>query len=270
MAMGGIPWEQAWGLMFLTSWTINEGLILFASMNQSYFTVSNTGWISWLGDEQARLSPGYPLVLNILANIDMGLAIIALTVHAVILNGALRVVYQFWRLSLTPPATALSLPSGQYSTSVSAGRITVTSIVTVAPVILSIFILRRLRVRSASIFILPLFTTDLMFANLSSNTIAFGDHFSRSPSAGYVFIWSTLSMLALLLAIQHFGRRFGAIGRNLLITYPDSAEGGVKVDVVACFSLVFFVVTVLASLLWYGLIYDSTGTSNPSWTGVFG
>lgn len=33
LAMGGIPWEQAWGLMFLTSWTVNEGLMMFASID---------------------------------------------------------------------------------------------------------------------------------------------------------------------------------------------------------------------------------------------
>jgi hypothetical protein len=34
LAMTGIRWEQAWGMMFLSSWIINESLIIFAAMNQ--------------------------------------------------------------------------------------------------------------------------------------------------------------------------------------------------------------------------------------------
>ncbi|KAG4430217.1 hypothetical protein IFR05_014303 [Cadophora sp. M221] len=225
MGMGGIPWEQAWGLMFLTSWTINEGLTVFASMNQSYFTVSNTGRISWPGDEQAKLSPGYPLVRNMLAKVNMGLATIALTVHTVILNGALRVVYRTWRLSLTPQAKIRSLPGWQYSTTISPGYVSVISIAMVAYVILSVFIFRRLRVRTASIFILPLFTTYLMLASASLNAITYGNYFTSSKSAEYVYIWSTVSMLAFLLVIQYFGRRFNSLGHNLLITYSDGADG---------------------------------------------
>ncbi|KAH7327363.1 hypothetical protein BKA65DRAFT_481074 [Rhexocercosporidium sp. MPI-PUGE-AT-0058] len=270
MAMGGVPWEKAWGLMFLTSWSANEGLMIFASMKQSFFTVSNTGRISWPGYEQARLSPGYSLVRNKLGNINMGLATIALTVHTVILNGALRVVYRTWRLSLTPKAKVRSLPGWQYSTTISAGYVSVISIAVIAYVTVSLFVFRRLRMRTASIFILPLFTTYLMLVSAFLNVVAYGNYFTSSKSAEYVYIWSTVSMLAFLMIIQYFGRRFNSLGHNLLITYIDGAEGGVKVDVLACFSLIFFLVTVLACLLWYGFIYDSTGTSNPSWTGVFG
>jgi hypothetical protein len=42
------------------------------------------------------------------------------------------------------------------------------------------------------------------------------------------------------------------------------------VDDGAWFSLVLFLMTLVVCVLWYGFIYDSTGTINPSWTDVFG
>ncbi|KAL2061411.1 hypothetical protein VTL71DRAFT_7684 [Oculimacula yallundae] len=270
LAMSGIPWEQAWGLMFLTSWTITEGLMIFASMNQSFFTISDNGRISWPGHEQAIQSPGYIPLRNILVKLNIGLATVALTVHTVLLNGALRVVYRTWRLSLTLQATTRSLPGWQYSTTVSASYVSVISITVVPYVIFSLFIFRRLRLRMSSIYVLPLFTTYLMLVSASLNIITYGNYFTSSRSAEYVYIWSTVSMLVVLQIIQYFGRRFRSLGHNLLITYEDGLESGAKVDVVACFSLVFFLVTVVPSLLWYGFIYEPAGTSNPSWTGVFG
>ena len=90
LAIGGTPREQAWGMMLLTSWTANEGLMTFASMNQSFFTISDSGRISWSGYEQATLSPSFLVSRNRLADLNMSLAIVALTLHALILEGALR------------------------------------------------------------------------------------------------------------------------------------------------------------------------------------
>ncbi|PVH89500.1 hypothetical protein DL98DRAFT_102290 [Cadophora sp. DSE1049] len=278
LAMGGIPWEQAWGLMFLTSWTVNEGLMIFASVYQSFFTISNTGRISWPGYEQARLSPSFAVVWNVLAKINISLAIIALTVHTVVLNGALRVVYRTWKLPQTPQAKLHTLPNGQqYPTTTSASYVSVISIAMVAYVSLSIAFSRRMRLQVTSIFFLLFFTTFLMLFNTSTNTVMFAWHVLNAGSYGdnlrssvYVYLSSTTLMLAFLLFIQCFGQRFKAVGCNLLITYSDEAEDGMKVDVVACFALVFFLVTILACLLWYGFVYDSTGTSSPTWTGIFG
>lgn len=200
----------------------------------------------------------------------MGLATIALTVHTVTLNGAPRVVYRTWRLSSTPQATIRSLPGWQYSTTVLASYVSLISIAMITYVALVYFGCRRMRLRITTIFILPIFTTYLMLTNMSLNAVAYGALFTSSKSAEYVYIWSTVSILAFLLIIQYFERRFNSLGTGLLITHPDIADGGVKVDLAACFSLVLFLVTVLACLLWFGFIYDSTGTSNPSWIGVFG
>ncbi|KAH7400133.1 hypothetical protein BKA64DRAFT_707818 [Cadophora sp. MPI-SDFR-AT-0126] len=278
LAMGGILWEQAWGLMFLTSWTINEGLMIFASMNQSFFTISNTGRISWPGYEQARLSPDLTVIRNVLAKVDISLATIALTVHTVILNGALRIVYRTLRSRTIPQAELQIQPDGQqYPTTTSASYVSIISTATVACISLSIAVSRRMRLQITGIVYLLFFTTFIMLFNTSTNTImfawqvlnaaAYGD---RLRSSIYVYILSTTSMIASMLFTQYLGRRFEALGNSLLITRSERTEDGVKVDVVACFAFVFFLATILTCLLWYGFIYDSSGTSSPSWTGVFG
>jgi hypothetical protein len=35
-------------------------------------------------------------------------------------------------------------------------------------------------------------------------------------------------------------------------------------------ALMVFIVTILSSVLWYGLKYDSAGTFKPDWTNKFG
>ena len=52
MSMRGVPWEQAWGMMFLTSWIINESLTIYAATHHTFFTISRGGRISWPGFEQ--------------------------------------------------------------------------------------------------------------------------------------------------------------------------------------------------------------------------
>jgi hypothetical protein len=60
------------------------------------------------------------------------------------------------------------------------------------------------------------------------------------------------------------------LGKNLLVTYPDAREGAAKIDHGAVLSVVFFLATIFACVLLYGYVFDPAGTSNPSWTSVFG
>ncbi|KAE9367015.1 hypothetical protein N431DRAFT_429776 [Stipitochalara longipes BDJ] len=97
MSMSGVPWEQTWGMMFLTSWIINESLIICAAINNKFFTVSRTGWISWPGYEQVALSSKYREFRAKVAALQNRFAVSALVVHIVILNSAFRVVFRKWR-----------------------------------------------------------------------------------------------------------------------------------------------------------------------------
>jgi hypothetical protein len=93
------PWEQAWGMMFLTSWIINESLTIYAATKHTFFTLSPGGRISWPGFEQMRISSRYRKFRARVIALQYWLAVAALVVHAVILNSAFRVVYRKWRYS---------------------------------------------------------------------------------------------------------------------------------------------------------------------------
>jgi hypothetical protein len=97
MSMSGVRWEQAWGMMFLTSWIINESLVIYAALNNTFFTISRAGRISWPGFEQMALSSRYRNFRSKVAACQYLLAVSALVVHGVILNGTFRVVFRKWR-----------------------------------------------------------------------------------------------------------------------------------------------------------------------------
>lgn len=218
------------------------------------------------------------VIRNRLATLSISLAITALTVHAVILNGALRVVYRTWESPATPQTKLYLLADERtYPTATSAGYVTTISIAMITYVRLLIAVTRRMRLQITSVLFLLLFTTSLTVVNMSANTAMFaravlnsGAYTDNLKSSAYVYIWSTTLMLVFLLLIQYFGQRFKALADNLLITHSDGTENGTYVNIVACFSLVFVLVTIINCLLWHGFIYDATDTSSPSWTGVFG
>ena len=62
------------------------------------------------------------------------------------------------------------------------------------------------------------------------------------------------------------------LGSQLLVRFPsgDLASGNTKSDQGAVWSLVLFLINLTVSVLWYAFRFDSEGTVNPSWTGVFG
>jgi hypothetical protein len=108
--------------------------------------------------------------------------------------------------------------------------------------------------------------------NLLDNSIT-SDHHAYGPSTlstKCVYIGSTLSALAFSFAVEFLSMQFILLGKNLLVTYLDAQGGVPRIDQGAVLSLIFFLATILACVLWYGCVYDPSGTSNPSWTGVFG
>ena len=62
------------------------------------------------------------------------------------------------------------------------------------------------------------------------------------------------------------------LGSQLLVRLPsgDLASGNTKSDQGAVWSLVLFLINLTLSVLWYAFRFDSEGTVNLSWTGVFG
>jgi hypothetical protein len=300
LAMRGVHWEQAWGMMFLSSWIINESLIIFAAMNQSFFTFSPNGRISWPGFEQTSLSAWYQNARLTTPKCQRWLAFAAMSCHGVILNGVFRVIFRGWwtgTLSSTKASTSfqgrLIEVDPYHSRAVSVGPVIVTSLGMMGGLAFLYsmhFLLQTSRspFTANSIIALPIITTWLllvsivvnsstyshiettMASTLAANSTNYLSSANTSSSAQYVYVASTLVPLAIVCFVQFLGRRLVMLGKNLLVTYPDAIEGAAKIDHGAVLSVDFFLATIFACVLWYGYVFDPAGTSNPSWTGVFG
>lgn len=91
-----------------------------------------------------------------------------------------------------------------------------------------------------------------------------------SYSSVYVWLGTTAALSMLLVLMRFLVPRFVMLGRNLLVLYRNGPDDHARIDYGATMSLAFFISTLAATLLWYGYVYDPSGTSVPVWTGVFG
>lgn len=261
-SMSGVGWAQTWGMMFLGSWVINELLIVFATLNQSFFTVSSSGRITWPGYEQATRSATYQQTQRYLYYCEKGLGIAALTVHVVLVNNIFRITLPLLRADY--PSSAIAM-SEKYL----AGDFTaVVSMIVYPAGLICLF----LQFQDVAVFFLMSFF--IMLSNTTANSVAFGMGVLGPTGAFYpsVYAWvtSTIITLASLLLIRFASQRFTMIGRNLLVLYQNGIEGQYNIDYRACLALIFFLGTMFTSLFWHATIYNSAGTSMPVWTGVFG
>jgi hypothetical protein len=264
-SMSGVGWAQTWGMMFLGSWVINELLIVFATFNQSFFTISSSGRISWPGYEQTTRSAKYQQVQRYLGYCEKSLGIAALIIHVVLINNIFRISLPL--LDNTYPLSA-EVMSNKY---VSANYIAIVS-VTIFPagLIFSLFLHQYNMVGFVGFVSIGLFF--IMVGNTTTNSMVFGSVIFGAKSFSSVYAWaiSTIMSSVVLLIIRFLSQRFIMIGRNLLVLYRNSTEGQFSIDYRACLALIFFLSTIVASLFWYSNIYNSSTTSMPVWTGVFG
>jgi hypothetical protein len=274
MSMSGVRWEQVLGMMFLASWVINESLVICAASNNAFFTVSRTGRISWPGFEQITLSSKYRDFQVKVVPFQRWLALSALVVHTVILNGAFRVVFRKWRLdsslslSFRPRADYfLRNPSGGI---LSASAIFFTSICMLGLSALYSFLLRQLSLRSHGLLTFTSFNIFLLLVSIALNVHIVNVTGNASYSAEYVFGFTSFGLVAFLAFVSFLSSCSVVIGKNLLVVFPSTNEKGRSIDHEGFLSLAFFLATILAAILWYGNIYDPEGTVNPTWTGIFG
>ena len=259
-SMTGVGWAQIWGMMFLGSWVINEAFILIATLNQSFFTISSSGHISWPGYEQNTRSANFKHIQQCLDRCEKILGIAALSMHVVVLNNVFRII-----LRLVGDANPLSavVMSEMY---VSAGYIWILSMVVWVTVGL-VRLVSRERISFFGAFILGFLFSGL--GNSGVNSTQFGGQILHHSA---ISIWPISAVVTLItfVIISFFGRRFIMVGRNLLILHGDATDGQFVVDYRACLLFIFFLSTIFTSLFWYSKIYNSSGTTVPGWTGVFG
>lgn len=285
MSMSGVPWEQAWGMMFLTSWIINESLTIYAATNHTFFTISPGGRISWPGFEQMRISSRYRKFRARVIALQYWLAVAALVVHVVILNSAFRVVFRKWRYSSSLFWSDISSeihPSNPLSSIIGICPVIEKSMCMIGFVAILSFILRELGCSRSSTWFFLILDYCLAVVNVvmnimrcnwctysyhywsdcrTCNFVHSSQYVSGFTSAGYVGIFT------LVYCLSSWSVR---LGKNLLVIFPGGNESSSNLDHGGFLSLLLFLATILGTILWYAYIYDSDGTVNPSWTGIFG
>lgn len=274
LAMSGVGWVQVWGILFLSSWLLNESLVISATFNQDKFTISRTGAVSWPGYEQSTRSLGYKRVEKFLNFTDMVLAATALNAHAVLTNAVFRVVIGTTNpfplfLIETLPRIPLTVSAFSASSNYRYRRYTSPGyqVIVTTAMLLGLSILRSIfRFNSFNLLLVLFGLFYLMLGNLAGNAVLFA---SISFTEFYVFFISFVVVPLFVLFLRFLARRYSTLGQNLLVMSRD-ANGDLKIDYGGSLALVFFLSTVFATLLWYCYAFDASGTSVPIWTGVFG
>jgi hypothetical protein len=87
---------------------------------------------------------------------------------------------------------------------------------------------------------------------------------------GY-FLGVAMPAPALNVMLAILCRRYRTVAENLMLgSIDEQGNSAHPVDPVGLLVLVSFLYTVVLCTIWYAFRYDSSGTVNPSWTGVFG
>jgi hypothetical protein len=285
MSMSGVPREQAWGMMFLTSWIINESLTIYAATHHTFFTISRGGRISWPGFEQMTISSRYRNFRARVKALQYWLAVAALVVHAVILNSAFRVVFRKWRYSSSLFWSNIPgeiYPPDPLSSTLGIFTVIGKSTCMIGFIAMLFFILRQLRFSRISALAFPILDYCLALINIVINIMRCNwctysyKHTPRCEgcnatySSQYISGFTTAGYVGIFTLVYFLSSWSVRLGKNLLVIFPRGNKNSSKLDHGGFLSLLLFLATILGTILWYGYIYDSDGTVNPSWTGIFG
>jgi hypothetical protein len=259
-SMRGVGWTKAWGIMLLASWVMNEVLIIFATFNQSFFTISRDGQISWPGYEHTTRSLNFQKVQISLSRLEAGILGFALILHVTMLNTVFRILWAFLEITYYPLSAGVKMRDYAHP-----GYISIVSIGVWIGVGLVGFLFRNRDINLMWIFLSAL--PSIMLSSSAANAIVYQ---RSSLCSGYIWVVATMTISIFLWLASLLCRRFVMLGRNLLLLYRTGHEGQFHIDYAACLCLVFFFSTLIATLFWYGHMYDYYGTTVPVWTGVFG
>jgi hypothetical protein len=269
-SMSGVGWAQAWGMMFLGSWLINEFLIIFATLKKSFFTISSSGRISWPGYEHTTRSPKYHQVKRYLDLGEKGLGMTALIVHVVVVTNVFRIISRTQTARWSSPLTTVEIFE-KYARYIRIDYVLTVSAAVWVPVAIMIVIFGQF---SALAYLL-LWLFFIMLGDLGGTSLVSlvsGSTHSSGRFFSVVHVWAITTVMSsiLVLVIRFLSQRFIMIGRNLLVLHRNGTEVQFSIDYRACLAFIFFLSTIGASLFWYGKIYNPDGISVPVWTGPFG
>ncbi|KAM3086578.1 hypothetical protein ACMFMG_000707 [Clarireedia jacksonii] len=293
-AFSGIPWTQTWGLMFVCSSIVFEGLDILSKWAASHPPVSiseemEMDIMHWTSTEQKPLRHklddhfGWQGVLSIL-----------LLLAAYMGQGCLTIYTMGSDWQHLWPALAARLIS------VTANAICFWIFVVSYTFFLIIAVFWYFDVSlfgvldtgksfrrffpSQWLWILWLIVMD--FSLLPKIVVPDEKHVQRQGSQLITNFWDFGYLLASVLMILYYPlvaaiRRYPALGRLLLVlddrsikltddNQSNPAQPNTELAEDGIVGFTFFCINLATVLLWYSLVYDPSGTTNPVWTDIFG
>lgn len=283
-AMQGVPWTKAWGMMFLGAFVVFESIV-FLKKDRSERAEHTQG-----ESVSARTSVTAHVNAQVwyTNRVEQRVFVFAIMIHVLTVYWAVRDLCRLqaptWQIMDKDRVISVG-GSWPFSGTLAAAVV----LVFVEPINFNILIsqlkffssillgwhggawdedsiFRRAIILSLSfiLFQAPLVTFAELLAMDDKRPFMIAPSFSNLS----LYFVSFTALLLLISAINRLCSKYPTLGVNLLMVPETTRES--RSPVTSAWTLVFFVVNLTVCTLWYCFRYDSTGTINPSWTGIFG
>jgi hypothetical protein len=264
-ALRGVRVSQVWGAVLLSAFVVVEGLGYLGSLCERIEGSQRSCLPRWLTSPSARMEEKMTnrikRLKEPLEEVDYACYKLAIVSHW------LLPAWVFWQVFWLPNSDypmSFNHVFGVLSASLILGSTCV------------IYFLLDVRFRWKGLYrgIVIISYCVLAFAGYLKTLLAI---YSTTLNAGYAISICVATFLTLLLLsifvtplIVIYESR--VLRKQVLFLEKDQYPGGVdNAEVMQMmFALTVFVITMLSSVLWYGLKYDSAGTFKPDWTNKFG
>ena len=267
-AMRCIPWTQSWGMMFLACFLVFEGISIVNWASRSKFSVSNTA----RGERELheQVSFAYSDLPRRFREIEKWLAGIGIFLHCSTLIWA---VMDIWTLRIPSSKVRVGLPDS-LMLAVAFIWLTISIFSLLMGLAMLALILKALEwfsaARNGSSIpqFFPLLDALLVIAVMATGIgvivwVLFDQHLLIDV---LLFLVTFGAIPAFIYGVEIVCKWSPKVGATLLVSEGENGD----TDRYAIYCLAFFLVNITVCVLWYSLRYDSDGTVNPDWTGIFG
>jgi hypothetical protein len=283
-SFSGVPWTQAWGLMFAAFFAIIEIITLLAQVGIDKHDTSvpaalGISQIEWQDPQQQLLRSKVARLSTIIGDLEAIVFLFVMGAQLGIGFWAVRNLCMSGRESIKLPANVYNVFSWFSSTAIY--LFCLVFLTCVALKLVAYFLQRSLLVKWPFLRMLKWLGIGIVILGMLP-----GRDRSNNEYINGVEVWNGMCMFTWLCYewMRWVCERFPAVAKALLIeTRPSEveslegqSEGAVVesddrlVEAMALISLAVFFYNLVTCLLWYAFKYDPIGTVNPSWTDIFG
>jgi hypothetical protein len=271
VSMGGIPWTKTWALMYFTSIVVCEILSLVES--RIALEGQNPPPTNSQGPTTPNQNPAAPKWRHHQWAWAAGIPFYtAFSLHLALVNSLTG--YFGYELLI---AIAMALPDTLQPMAAGAMTASVFFVLCALPVYGVFFVVESpgLTVVRSIIWVflsmvwtlaLDPFGVELITLTLRERLIRIGAR-RVDDSGDLAQDWSLLSVV---LTLQILATVLVTTGGSSIVLLPPLKYVSFVNSLLGGRALMLALTTFVFSLLYYGLLYDSQGTNNPSWSGVFG